>query len=54
MDGLKRGENQVYMKGNKASLTIFIDPVLFQKIDEKRGRVKRNTFVEDLLRDAVN
>lgn len=41
------------MPKRRVFMNVTIDPDLFQEIERLRGREKRSTFVEHLLRTAI-
>lgn len=41
------------MIGQKFSVTAYVDPETFERIEEKRGDVKRSTFLSKLITNIM-
>lgn len=47
-------EQQRTMLWNKTPVMIYVYPEMFENIEKARGTVKRSTFIESILREALN
>lgn len=48
------GETIVRMVGNKASISLYLDLDVLEKVDEKRGLIKRNTYLANLIKNIID
>lgn len=37
------------MQGNKYPVGVYLEPDVFEKVEEMRGRVSRSAFIEDII-----
>jgi len=42
------------LNGNKCPTTVYLDPVTYIKMEAARGDVKKSTYIEGLIKKAVD